>query len=156
VAGLAQALKVVTLHARAAGWADRAFGRKWADPARDPAAAMDNRFAIEDTLDKAATARAKTSDANHFLYLVKANQLFSAGHAGSLADGLKAVKARTLLIPAASDLVLPPRMAEQAAAILKGNGVPVETVTIEGDGGHLDGVLAIAKAGPAIQAFLAK
>jgi len=156
VAGLAQALKVVTLHARAAGWADRTFGRKWADPARDPAAAMDNRFAIEDTLDKAATARAKTSDANHFLYLVKANQLFSAGHAGSLADGLKAVKARTLLIPAASDLVLPPRMAEQAAAILKGNGVPVETVTIEGDGGHLDGVLAIAKAGPAIQAFLAK
>lgn len=156
VAGLAQALKVVTLHARAAGWADRTFGRKWADPARDPAAAMDNRFAIEDVLDKAAAARAKTSDANHFLYLAKANQLFSAGHAGSLAEGLKAVTAKTLLIPASSDLVLPPRMAEQAAAILKGNGVPVETVTIEGDGGHLDGVLAITKAGPAIQAFLAK
>ncbi len=156
VAGLAQALKIVTLHARAAGWADRAFGRKWADPARDPAAAMENRFAIEDTLEKAATARARTSDANHFLYLAKANQLFSAGHAGSLTEGLKAVKARTLLIPAASDLLLPPRMAERAATILKGNGVAVETVAIEGDGGHLDGVLAIAKAGPAIQAFLAK
>ncbi|BBK36993.1 homoserine O-acetyltransferase [Allostella sp. ATCC 35155] len=156
VDGLAHALKIVTLHARAAGWADRAFGRKWADPARDPAAAMENRFAIEDTLDKAALARAKTSDANHFLYLVKANQLFSAGHAASLAEGLKAVKAKTLLIPAASDLLLPPRMSAAAGAILKANGTPVETVTITGEGGHLDGVLAIAQAGPAIRAFLAR
>ena len=78
----------------------------------------------------------------------------------SVAEGTAVVDAGRLRSPvplvAASDLVLPPRMAEQAAAILKGNGVPVETVTIEGDGGHLDGVLAIAKAGPAIQAFLAK
>lgn len=154
VDGLAQALKIVTLHARAAGWADRAFGRKWADPARDPAAAMENRFAIEETLEKAALARAKTSDANHFLYLVKANQLFSAGHAASLAEGLKAVKAKTLLIPAASDLLLPPRMSAAAEAILKANGTPVETVTITGEGGHLDGVLAVAQAGPAIRAFL--
>lgn len=154
VNGLALALKIVTLHARAAGWADRAFGRKWADPARDPAAAMENRFAIEDTLEKAALARAKTSDANHFLYLVKANQLFSAGHAASLAEGLKAVKAKTLLIPAASDLLLPPRMSAAAEAILKANGTPVETVTITGEGGHLDGVLAVAQAGPAIRTFL--
>ncbi len=155
VDGLAQALKIVTLQARAAGWADRTFGRKWADPARDPAAAMENRYAIEDTLEKAATARAKLSDANHFLYLVKANQLFSAGHAASLQEGLKAVKAKTLLIPASSDLVLPPRMAEATAAMLRANGTTVDVVTIEGDGGHLDGVLAIAKAGDAIKRFLA-
>ncbi|BBK42636.1 homoserine O-acetyltransferase [Allostella vacuolata] len=156
VDGLALALKIVTLHARAAGWAERAFGRKWADPAKDPANAMANRYAIEDTLNKAAAARARTSDANHFLYLAKANQLFSAGHAASLEEGLKPVKAKTLLIPASSDLILPPRMAARAAAILQANGTPVETVTIEGDGGHLDGVLAIAKAGEAIKTFLAR
>ncbi|MGE0719911.1 MAG: homoserine O-acetyltransferase [Alphaproteobacteria bacterium] len=154
--GLALALAMVTLHARAPGWADRTFGRRWADPAKDPAQAMGNRYAIEDTVEKAAAARAKASDANHFLYLVKANQLFSAGHAASLEDGLKAVKARTLLVPAVSDHLLPPYMSERAAAILRKNGVPVEIVPIEGDGGHLEGVLAVAKAGDAIKAFLAK
>lgn len=76
VDGLALALKIVTLHARAAGWAERAFGRKWADPAKDPANAMANRYAIEDTLNKAAAARARTSDANHFLYRPRPTSCF--------------------------------------------------------------------------------
>lgn len=37
--------------------------------------------------------------ANSFLYLAKANQIFVAGHKGSPEDGLKAVKARVLLVP---------------------------------------------------------
>src|SRR5438034_1160908 len=37
VDGLAEALKIVTLHARHYGWATRTFGRKWAAPDRDPA-----------------------------------------------------------------------------------------------------------------------
>mgnify|MGYP000046700929 CR=1 FL=1 len=40
-----------------------------------------------------AAGRAKVSDANSFLYLVKANQVFSAGSRGSLDEGLKDVKA---------------------------------------------------------------
>lgn len=154
VDGLAIALKIVTLHARHPGWATKAFGRKWADPAKNPLDAMDNQFAIEATLDKAAAARAKAGDANHFLYLAKANQLFSAGHKGSLEEGLKAVKAKVLLVPAASDLLLPPYMSARAASLLKSDGKMVDTVTIEGDGGHLDGVLAIGKAGEAIAKFL--
>jgi hypothetical protein len=35
-------------------------------------------------------------------------------------------------------------------------GTAVEWAPIEGDGGHRDGVLAIAKAGQAIREFLAK
>ena len=152
--GLALALKIVTLHARHYGWADKTFGRKWADPAKNPLDAMANRYAIEDTLDKAAAGRARASDANHFLYLAKANQLFSAGHKGSLEEGLKAVKAKVLLIPAASDLLLPPYMAARAQQLLKADGKSADLVTIEGDGGHLDGVLAIGKAGEAIARFL--
>jgi len=152
--GLALALKTVTLHARHYGWAEKAFGRKWAAADRDPARGWENKFAIEDVLDRTAVARAKASDANHFLYLVKANQLFVAGHKGSLPEGLRDVKARVLLIPASSDLLLFPDYSKQAMALLKKEGKSVEYVEIEGDGGHLDGVLAVAKAGETIRKFL--
>jgi len=156
VDGLALALKIVTLHAGHPGWATKAFGRKWADAAMDPAAALDHQFAVESVLDKAAMARAATSDANHFLYLAKANQLFVAGHQGTLDKGLAAVKAKVLLIPATSDLLLPPYMSEQAARVLRAQGRRVEIVPIPGDRGHLDGVLSVGKVGPDIARFLSE
>jgi homoserine O-acetyltransferase len=154
VEGLALALKTVTLHARHYGWAAKTFGRKWAAPEKDPARGWDNKFAIEDTLDRVALARAKVSDANSFLYLAKANQLFVAGHKGSLEEGLKDVGARVLLVPAQSDLLLFPEHSKRAMTILKSQGRQVQYFEIEGDGGHLDGVLAATKAGEVIRKFL--
>jgi homoserine O-acetyltransferase/O-succinyltransferase len=155
VEGLALALKIVTIHARHHGWAATTFDRKWAAADRDPAKAWENKYAIEAAIDQVAAARAKVSDANSFLYLAKANQLFVAGHKGSLEDGLNAVKARVLLVPAASDLLLFPDYSRQAMEILRKQGKSVEYVEIPGDGGHLDGVLAVARQGEAIRKFLA-
>jgi len=154
IQGLALALKTVTIHARHWGWADKTFGRKWAAPDRDPAKDWANRFLIEDAIEKVATARAKASDANSFLYLARANQLFVTGHRGTLEDGFKDIKARVLMIPAESDLLLFPQWSKEAIQILKQQGKRVEYVEIAGDGGHLDGVLAITKAAAAIQKFL--
>jgi homoserine O-acetyltransferase len=154
IQGLALALKTVTIHARHWGWADKTFGRKWAAPDRDPAKDWANRFLIEDAIEKVATARAKASDANSFLYLARANQLFVTGHRGTLEDGFKDIKARVLMIPAESDLLLFPQWSKEAMQILKQQGKRVEYVEIAGDGGHLDGVLAITKAAAAIQKFL--
>ena len=156
VEGLALALKIVTLHARHYGWASGAFGRKWAAAERDPSKSWDNKFAIEDTLDKIALARARASDANSFLYLAKANQLFVTGGKGSLEEGLRDVKARVLLVPAKSDLLLFPDYSRQAMEILKRHGNRVQYFEIEGEGGHLDGVLSVAKAGEAIRKFLSE
>src|SRR5712691_7135508 len=136
--GLALALKTVTLHARHYGWASNAFGRKWAAADKDPAKSWDNKFAIEDTLDKVALARARVSDANSFLYLAKANQLFVTGHRGSLEEGLKSIKAKVLLVPAKSDLLLFPDYSRQAMEVFKKEGKQVQYFEIEGDGGHLD------------------
>src|SRR5256884_770404 len=127
VEGLALALKTVTLHARHYGWASSAFGRKWAAADRDPAKSWDNKFAIEETLDKIALARARVSDANSFLYLAKANQLFVTGHRGSLEEGLRDVKAKVLLVPAKSDLLLFPDYSRQVAEILTRQGKPAAT-----------------------------
>ncbi|MBM3540346.1 MAG: homoserine O-acetyltransferase, partial [Alphaproteobacteria bacterium] len=142
-AGLAVALKLVTLDAQHWAWADKAFGRKWADAAKDPAASFENKYQIQQVLDTSGAARARASDANSFLYLVKANHLFVAGHMGSLEEGLAKIKAKTLFLPAKGDLLLVPGYAQQAAEILKKQGKSAEVVEIAGDRGHLDGLFAI-------------
>ncbi len=148
--GLTQALKIVTVSSRAFGWAEKTFAYKWADPARNPALAMNNVFAIEDALAKAGAVRSKSVDANSMIYMAKANQLYNLG------DDVKKMKAKILFVPASSDLIFPPEMSKRAAERYKAQGGVAEVAVIEGDGGHLDGVLSIAKQGEAIRAFLAK
>lgn len=154
-AGLAQALKIVTLHAQHWDWANKTFGQKWAKEGENPASGFDKRFQIEAVLDGAGAARAKTSDANHFLYLVKANQLFRAGNA-PFAETAKKMKAPFLLIHSPKDLVFPPGGVDDTAAKLKAAGLPVTQIQLQGDRGHLDGVLNIKQAEGAIREFLAK
>ncbi len=153
--GLAQALKIVTLHANHGDWANKTFGRKWAKEGENPASGFDKRFLIETTLDGAGAARAKVSDANHFLYLVKANQLFVAG-GGTLDEGVKKIKAPVLLIHSPKDLVFPGAGVDDTAKRLKDAGLSVQQVQLQGDRGHLDGVLNIKQAEGAIRDFLAK
>lgn len=148
--GIALALKTVTITARHWGWAEKTFGYKLADAAKPPAEAMSNLFMIEDTLTKTGIARAKTTDANNKIYMAKANQLFN------IEDEAAKIKAKVLFVPAASDLVFPPEMSQKAAVKLRGLGKSAEVFVIEGDGGHLDGVLAIAKASDAIRSFMVK
>jgi homoserine O-acetyltransferase/O-succinyltransferase len=143
LAGLTAALKLVTLHANHWEWAVKTQ----AGPAvegREPGKAFDNKFKIEATLATAAAARAKVADANHFLYLVKANQLASADPAR--------IKAPSLVLYSPTDLVFPAPLVEEAARKIAG----AETGTIVGPNGHLNGVLAITQAADRISAFLAR
>lgn len=152
--GLAEALKIVTLQAQHWEWANGTFGRTWEAAGQDPAASFANRFKIEAVLDSVAQARAKISDANHFLYLVKANQLFLAGHGASIVEGLQRIDAPTLVIHTDEDLIFFPEEVRQTATLIGADGTPVEIVEIQGTRGHLDGVLNIGQAGERIKAFL--
>jgi homoserine O-acetyltransferase/O-succinyltransferase len=146
--GLKQSLKVITLHANHWEWADKTFGLAPAEEGKDPAKAMGNRFKIEAALDAVAAARAATSDANHLLYLVKANQLANA-------DPAK-IKAPMLLIYSPTDLVFPAALVEDAARKISASGDKVDTAQLAGPNGHLNGVLAIGQAGARISTFLAQ
>ena len=149
VDGVAQALKIVTLTARHWGWAEKSFGYKPADEKKDPAAAVANQFQIESVLNSAGMARAKTTDANHMIYMSKANQLYRLSDAE-----VKGIKAKILFVPASSDVIFPPELSKRALERFRAQGGRADLFVIEGDGGHLDGVLAIAKAADAIKRFI--
>jgi homoserine O-acetyltransferase/O-succinyltransferase len=146
--GLKAALKIISLHANHWEWADKTFGHAPAEEGKDPGKAMGNRFKIEAALDAVAAARAVTADANHLLYLVKANQLAAA-------DPAK-IKGPVLLLYSPSDLVFPAPLVEAAARAIAAGGAKVETAQLPGPNGHLNGLLAIGQAGARISAFLAQ
>lgn len=152
-AGLAKALTAVTLHANHADWANATFGRRAAKEGEDPAKSLGSKFQVQSILDNAGEARAKVSDANHFLYLVKANQLFAAGGT-SLSDAATKIKAPVLLITQPKDLVFTADAVDRTAETLKKGGVDVTHVHIQGSRGHLDGVISMKQAEGAIRAFL--
>ncbi|NYS78938.1 MULTISPECIES: homoserine O-acetyltransferase [Halomonadaceae] len=152
--GLKEALKLVTLNANHWQWANETFNRDWADEARDPAEDINARYAIEQTLDDIAAARAETSDANHLLYLVRANQTFMAGHGDSLEEGLAAIEAPTLMLYSENDLVFAPQGVRRTAELIEADGTDVTLETLEGNRGHLDGVVSIDQASDTLRAFL--
>lgn len=151
--GLAEALKLVTLHSRDRGWAGQ-FGRRPAE-GQDPARRVQDRFAIEAALDAAAAARAKVSDANSFLYLVRANQLFLNEYAG-LEAALAKAGGRWLVVPSRGDRVFPIEYSEELVAALRRAGRPVSQAVLTGTQGHLEGVVGIAQAEAQIREFLAR
>jgi homoserine O-acetyltransferase len=144
--GLKLALRLITLHANHWLWTDAQFGCASADEDAAPAERLENRFKVETAIEDMAAARAAVADANHLLYLVKANQTF-------LAD-LKAIKAKTLMLYAPQDQVFRTERVLATVAEIEQGGALVETAEIDGPYGHLNGVLAIAPLGDKIAAFL--
>ncbi|MCI4677277.1 homoserine O-acetyltransferase [Rhodoblastus acidophilus] len=157
-AGLEAAMRAMTLHALQSAWADGAGGRALAAGANSADIAA-LPFAIEKTLEEAVRARSPFGDANHMLYLARANQTFIPGAgagARSVAEGVARIKAPTLLIHAPDDLVFLPEWVETTEAALRSQGVAVETAKLSGPYGHYNGVMQIAQAADRIADFLAR
>jgi homoserine O-acetyltransferase/O-succinyltransferase len=146
--GLTAAFETVILHANQAQWARDTYGRAPSDPGKDPAHALGHQFRIETELRAFAAARAALADGNHFLYMVRATQL-------ACADPGR-ITTPALIIHSPTDLVFPPDWVERTASAIRRNGTYVETETITGPNGHLNGLAYIAQAGPRIGAFLAR
>ena len=148
--GIAQSLKTVTLTALHFGWAEKVHGYKWGAEGRNPQDAMGNLFAIEDSLYKTGMARAGATDAAHFVWMAKANQLYN------LEKEQARIRAKLLFLPAKTDLIFPPELSRRWAEKLKAQGNHVELYEIEGTSGHLDGLFSIGKVADRIKAFMEK
>ena len=149
--GLAEAWKLVTLHAR-----DRAslgaYGRKVVE-GQNPARTIGDQFAVEKWLDDAAMARARTSDANSFIYMVRANQLFLHEYASYEAALANAPK-RWLVIPSPTDRVFLPEAMHDMVEALKRAGKTVQQAEVRGPLGHLNGVVGMAPLAEQIRSFV--
>lgn len=153
--GVVLALKILTAIARSQVWADRVYGRAFANPEKSPYDRIDHQFLVEEEIDRIARDRASLIDANSYIFLARANALFRAGYGyDSLEEALKKVRARVLLIPCRSDLFVPPYQSQLIFDLLTRYGVEVTSYELESDGGHLAGVLEIEKAAEVIRAFL--
>src|SRR5918999_441675 len=148
--GVAQALKTVTLTALHFGWAEKVHGYKWAAEGKNPLESMGNLFAIEDSLYKTGMARAGGTDAAHFVWMAKANQVYN------LEKEQSRIRAKVLFLPAKTDLIFPPELSRKWAEKLRAQGNHVELYEIEGTSGHLDGLFSIGKVADRIKAFLEK
>lgn len=98
--------------------------------------------------------RAQLADANHLLYLIRANQLFLAGQDESLEEGLQKIQAKCLFLPATSDQLLPPRLARKTHELLLALGKNSQYQEIEGLWGHLDGIYSLPSQSELIKSFL--
>jgi homoserine O-acetyltransferase/O-succinyltransferase len=154
IEGVKVSMKAVFMQIRHPDWANKTFERKWAAADKDPAKSMENLYAVQKFLDEASSELAARYDANHLIYQVRAIQLFSVGSKNSLAEGLKEIKAKVLLIPARNDLLFPPAQSSELRDLLIKQGNQVDFLELDGPLGHLNGIIGISQASDTITRFL--
>ena len=150
LAGMKQALRLVTMTSLHPAWGTMIGGREFAteNHKENPKENFTAKYFIQQALDELALARLNLMDPNHFLYMAKAVQNFS------VRDRLDKIKCKVLFITAESDLLMLPDFSIQACHELKNLGLDAQYFEIKGQGGHLDGIFAIDRAAPVIQNFL--
>lgn len=119
-----------------------------------PLSSINTKHSIVNWLRERAETRAKLFDANHLLYLARASQLFVAGHGNNLSEGLTKIKAKSLFLPSANDLLLMPYLSEDTHQQLIELGKDSQLMTLSGNSGHLNGVVNILQKAQKIKDFI--
>ena len=116
-------------------------------------------FAVESYLRYQADSFVKRFDANTYLYTSRALSYFDLARQygnGSLADAVRNMSAKTLLIAFSSDWLYPPSDSQALADALRSAGKDVTLHVIDAPYGHDCFLLEEARQTPLIQAFLAR
>ncbi len=152
--GLALARKMGMITYRAASeWAPK-FGRQRTDT--PPAEPFGVEFEVESYLQYHADRFVPIYDANSYLYISRAMDLFDAAeHGASLIDALKKIKARQILVVGAeTDLLFPIHQQAELAAALIESGHNVKFARLPSEEGHDSFLTDLARFSPAVGDFL--
>jgi len=153
LAGVQQTLMQISLSAMSPTIINRAFKKHY--PLEEaPLKSIRQNFRTVNFFKAQTLAQTKYADANHLLYLIRANQLFIAGQGKTLTEGLQKIKAKCLFLPAANDLLLRPTLAQKVHQKLLSLGKTSLYAEIEGDWGHLDGLNSIAGQAAMLRQFI--
>lgn len=160
VKGMRLARKLGMITYRSAGeWAQR-FGRERATDDMAPgdsdgANEFGIDFEVESYLDFHAGKFIDAFDANCYLYLSRAMDLFDiADHGGSVAEGLSRVAAgRALVIGVASDFLFPPHQQRELAEGLRASVPQVDFRLLDSIQGHDSFLVDMDRFRPAVAGF---
>lgn len=154
-AGLVEAMKIIYLTARHWKVVQQSFGRDWLDPAKDMRGALtDSDDAVARALRMAGERRARHADANHLIWLARANQTFKVGEHESLERALSRLKARVLAVHTPNDQLYGGPGFQDNLGIMMRNGTRLRVIKRKDSHGHVE---AFARLGPiagAIDDFL--
>jgi homoserine O-acetyltransferase/O-succinyltransferase len=117
----------------------------------------DAEFEIESYLRYQADTFVKRFDANTYLYMSRALTYFDLARqygSGSLADAVRPISAKTLLISFSSDWLYPPQGSAELASALRAAGKSVDHHVIDAPYGHDCFLLEEARQTPLIRQFL--
>jgi homoserine O-acetyltransferase len=158
-AGMGVARMVGHVTYLSAGSLKEKFGRRlqFADDIRYTL--TEPEFEVENYLRHQADSFVKRFDANTYLYTSRALTYFDLARQygnGRLADAVRNISARTLLIAFSSDWLYPPSGSEELATALRATSKDVELHVIEAPYGHDCFLLEEARQTPMIQKFLAR
>ncbi|HKW02581.1 MAG TPA: homoserine O-acetyltransferase [Vicinamibacterales bacterium] len=158
-AGMGIARMVGHITYLSAGALEGKFGRRlqFADDIRYTL--TEPEFEVENYLRYQADAFVKRFDANTYLYTSRALTYFDLARqygGGRLADAVRGISARTLLIAFSSDWLYPPSGLEALATALRAAGKDVALHVIDAPYGHDCFLLEEARQIPIIRNFLAR
>jgi len=138
VAGMQLARKLGMITYRSAQEWEQRFGRQRLAEPRQAGDPFGQDFEVEAYLEAHARKFTGQFDANAYLYLSRASDLFDvAEHGGSLAAGLARIQAEdVLVIGVSSDFLFPPAQQRELAEGLAAGGLRVDYVELPSVQGH--------------------
>jgi len=132
-------------------WLER-FGRARTDETSPPR--LDEDFEVEHYLVYQGEKFCLQYDANSYLYISKAMDLFDLTDATNGGPGVEHVTCPTLVIGVSSDLLFPVWQQRELASALEKNGAPVTYVELDAPYGHDTFLIDRERVGGAVQAHL--
>jgi len=152
--GLALARRLAMLNYRTAGELDERFARSWQssiDPLGDG-----GRFAVESYLDFHGNRFTRRFDANSYLVLTEAMNSHDVGRGrGGIANALRGVQAKSLVLGIDSDRYFPLAGQQEIAALLPRSVHGDTPVVVSSEFGHDAFLIEDAAVGDALRSLLA-
>ncbi|MGM0607292.1 MAG: E22 family MetX-like putative esterase [Candidatus Muiribacteriota bacterium] len=106
--GLKNAINGLALIARGRNWGENILGGKNFEKSCSPFEKIDNLFDFEKNIIDGVSSRASIYDPNSYIYISKANIIYSMGHkTGTLKKAIGRIKSEILLIGEKNDVFIP-------------------------------------------------
>ena len=153
--GMVLARKLGLMSYRAAEEWHQRFNRARVSPERRSEERFGIEFEVESYLDYNARKFVKTFDANSYIYLSRAMDLFDvAEHGGSVNAGLAKIQAKSsLVIGVETDILFPVQQQQEIADGIQKSGCPVDFVQLDSINGHDSFLVDEAHFAPVMRKF---